>query len=95
MRQEILSGVADSRAFARLREELSPVLDEPVVPVDHIRAAEMYNDCRTHGVACAAIDVLLCAVAERLGADIFTTDRDFETYARVLPVSLYRPPLRG
>jgi predicted nucleic acid-binding protein len=91
IRQEVLSGVPDSLTFARLRDEVATLPDEPLSPIDHVRAAEMFNECRTRGVQCAAIDILLCAVAERLNAQIFTTDRDFETYARHLPVSLFRP----
>jgi predicted nucleic acid-binding protein len=62
-----------------------------VITADHVRAAEMFNSCRIRGVQCAAIDILLCAAAERLAAPIFTTDDDFEVYGRHIPVAIYRP----
>lgn len=91
VRQEVLSGVPDERRFAELREALARFPDEPLHASDHVRAAEMYNLCRTRGVQCASIDILLCAVAERLSATIFTTDADFDRYAGLLPIQLFRP----
>lgn len=95
VRQEVLSGVPDPRTFDRLREQLEAFPDEPLHAADHVRAAEMFNACRRRGIQCAAIDILLCAVAERLTAALFTTDADFEIYARHVPVRLFRPPDRG
>ena len=34
-------------------------------------------------------DFLLCAVAERRGLPILTTDRDFVRFAEVLPIELH------
>ena len=95
VRQEILSGVADRSRFAELRDRLAQFPDEPLLTADHVRAAEMFNLCRTRGVQCASIDILLCAVAERLTASIFTTDADFERYARLVPVELFRQRPQG
>ena len=36
------------------------------------------------GVACSAVDMMLCTLALRLDVPIFTTDPDFTRYARVL-----------
>jgi predicted nucleic acid-binding protein len=90
VRQEVLSGVPDEKRFGQLRDVLATFPDEPLLPADHVRAAEMYNQCRTRGVQCTSIDILLCAVAERLAAPIFTTDDDFEQYARHIPVELFQ-----
>jgi hypothetical protein len=49
----------------------------------------MHNLCRTRGIAGSAVDFLICAAAQRRGWEIFTTDRDFERYARVLGLKLY------
>ncbi len=89
VRQETLSGISVEATFAKVRDALAHFPDEPVATGDHVRAAEMYNRCRSVGVQGTHTDFLLCAVAERLGASVFTTDRDFETYARHLPVSLF------
>lgn len=35
------------------------------------------------------IDLLICAVADRLGRTIFTTDADFQRYAQHLPIHLH------
>jgi predicted nucleic acid-binding protein len=91
VRQEVLSGVTDRKRFELLRDHLAVFPDEPVLTADHVRAAEMFNACRTRGVQCAAIDILLCAAAERLAAPIFTTDADFEVYGRHIPVAIFRP----
>lgn len=91
VRQEVLSGVPDTSTFERLHEQLGHFPDEPLLTADHVRAAEMFNTCRSRGIQCAAIDILLCAMAERLTAALFTTDADFEIYARHVPVRLFRP----
>jgi len=49
----------------------------------------MHNQCRTRGIAGSTIDFLICAVAHRREWQVFTTDRDFARYARVLPGELY------
>ena len=56
---------------------------------DYEEAARMHNQCRNRGIAGSAIDFLICAVAGRRGWQVFTTDRDFERYQRVLGVKLY------
>ena len=89
VRQEVLSGVPDDRRFGELRDVLANFPDEPLDSSDHVRAAKMYNQCRTRGVQCTSIDILLCALAERLAVPIFTTDDDFEKYARYVPVELF------
>jgi predicted nucleic acid-binding protein len=91
VRQEALSGIALEEQFARVRDALAEFPDEPIGANDHVRAAEMFNRCRGAGVQGTHTDFLLCAIAERLGAEIFTGDRDFESYAKQVPVSLFRP----
>jgi hypothetical protein len=89
VRQEVLSGVPEENRFGQLRDVLATFPDEPLLPHDHVRAAQMYNQCRTRGVQCTSIDILLCALAERLAVPIFTTDGDFEKYARYVPVRVF------
>ena len=89
IRQEILSGIANETQFERLRDALAAFPDEVVRTADHVRAAAHFNRCRTAGVAGSPVDFLICAVAERLGVPIFTTDRDFERFARHLPIRLF------
>ena len=89
VRQEILSGVRDDSTFDRLREHLRAFDDEPLNFDDYEEAARCHNVCRRAGVAGSSVDFLLCAVALRRHAEIFTTDVDFRRYAEHLPLSLY------
>jgi predicted nucleic acid-binding protein len=49
----------------------------------------MNNQCRSRGVAGPAIDFLICAVAQRRGWQVLTTDKDFERYGKVLGLQLH------
>lgn len=89
IRQEILSGIRDERDFERLRERLAVFDDVPAGAEDHERAAGFFNACRTRGVTPTSIDMLICALAERHGMVVFTTDRDFTRYATILPIQLH------
>lgn len=89
VRQELLSGIREAGRFDRLRD-YSRAFDEPRLDVrDYEEAAQMHNRCRSKGIAGSAIDFLICAVAQRRKWQVFTTDRDFERYGRVLAVRLY------
>lgn len=93
IRQEVLSGIREAAQFVSLRDLLRSFPDLPLETVDHERAAELFNICRGHGVQGSNTDFLLCAVAERHGMPILTTDGDFEAFSRHIPVSLHRPRL--
>jgi len=89
IRQELLSGVRETARFDRLRSYLR-AFEEPELEIrDYEEAAQMHNQCRARGIAGSAIDFLICAVALRRGWQVFTTDRDFERYTRVLAVKLF------
>jgi len=90
IRQEVLSGIRETRDFERLRERLAAFDDIPAETVDHERAAGFFYVCRARGITPGALDVLICAVAAGHGLSIFTTDADFERYAEVLPLRLHR-----
>lgn len=91
VRQELLSGLRDDSAFERLRVRLRPFEDLPLETDDFETAAVAFNRCRRAGVTGSAVDLLLCAIAERRALPIFTADRDFERYARVLRFPLHAP----
>ncbi len=88
IRQEVLSGIARPEMFQQVRDSLAEFADEPVPSTDYVRAAEMYNQCQARGVQPTHTDMLLCAVAERLGWSVFTEDRDFVAYSDVIGVRL-------
>jgi hypothetical protein len=89
VRQETLTAIADRARFEAARTALRGFDDEPLSSFDFERAAEMSNACRAAGVAASGTDMLICAVAERLEAPIFTLDRDFEHYRDILGTELY------
>jgi predicted nucleic acid-binding protein len=91
IRQELLSGVRERTQFERLRELLRPFIDEPLTTENYERAAEMSNQCVAAGLATTAVDMLICAAAVHAGAAVFTSDRDFAAYSKVLPVRLFAP----
>lgn len=91
IRQELLSGVRDRPAWERLRRALRPFPDLPTATEDFERAAQYFNRCRERGVTGSAIDLLICAVAVRYDVAVYTTDTDFQRYARILNVELHVP----
>ncbi len=89
VRQELLSGIREEDRFKKLRDYLR-AFDEPALEMgDYEEAAEMHNRCRARGIAGSTIDFLICAVASRRKWQVFTTDKDFERYGRVLGLKLY------
>ena len=86
IRQELLSGARPQERFAQLKEYLRYFPNLPLDQEDDENAAEYYNLCRRGGVQGTATDLLICAVAVRHGLRIFTTDTDFDQYARHLPI---------
>lgn len=89
VRQEILSGVREEAQFHRLKEHLRGFENVKLDTADYEEAAHMSNQCRQRGVAGSTIDFLICAVAHRRGWQIFTADRNFAQYGKVLPIKLY------
>ena len=91
IRQEVLSGIREPAQFQRLRHHLSAFPDLPLVTTDYERAAEFFNLCRAKGIQGSNTDFLLCAVAERHGMPILTTDEEFNDFALHLPIELSSP----
>ena len=89
IRQEVLSGIRDASAFERLRDRLGAFPDEPLTTADYERGAEFFNACRAKGLQGSNTDFLLCAVAVRHHMPLLTTDEDFLSYAKVIPVALH------
>ena len=89
IRQEVLSGYSDPIKFENLKTKLSYFENSAVMDEDYINAAKFYNQCRQKGIQGSHIDLLICAVAVRLSAPIFTIDKDFGFYQRHLPIKLY------
>lgn len=90
IRQELLSGIRRSAQFELLRDRLRAFPDHPLQTEDHETAAELTNRCLGLGISGSGVDLLLCAVALRRGWTIFTTDSDFDRYARATGVKVLR-----
>ncbi|MEA2695737.1 MAG: hypothetical protein QOI66_8 [Myxococcales bacterium] len=74
-----------------LRTHLRAFPDVELGIEDHEEAAAFFNRCRTRGVQGSSIDFLICAAAARRAMPILTTDGDFRSYARILPIELHTP----
>jgi len=94
VRQEVLSGFANTTQFELLRSTLRAFIDLPLVAEDYEHAAELCNRCRQQGVQGSPTDFLICAVSLRYDAPVFTTDRDFKRYAGHTGVRLHDLPLK-
>jgi predicted nucleic acid-binding protein len=90
IRQELLSGVANPAQFNMLRNHLRAFPDLPIATPDYEEAAAFFTRCRARGIQGSNVDFLICAVARRRELSIFTTDKDFAVFARVLPITLHR-----
>jgi predicted nucleic acid-binding protein len=89
IRQELLSGIRDDASFDRLADRLGAFPDLMLDQHDYVEAARFFNTCRAKGVQGSNTDFLICAVAARRNHAIFTTDRDFERFAKHVPINLY------
>jgi predicted nucleic acid-binding protein len=91
IRQELLSGIRTNADYEALKEDLRAFPDTALTSADYERAAECFNECRAAGIRGSNTDFLLCAVAERHGLPILTTDRDFASFVKILPIRLHQP----
>jgi predicted nucleic acid-binding protein len=90
IRQEILSGIKDSKQFLQLKDILGAFDDFPLVTKDYEKAAEFFNLCRSKGIQGSNTDYLICAVSSNNRFPIFTSDKDFEIYSKHLPITLMK-----
>lgn len=94
IRQELLSGIKSKTQFNKLKKHLSAFPDLPLLASDFELAAEFFNLARSKGIQGTNIDFIICSLACSHKMTIFTTDKDFESYASVLPIKLYEPRLK-
>ena len=89
IRQEILSGIAVKEHFTKLRQYLLAFDDHPLSTKDYEMAAELYNLCRAKGIQGSNTDFLICSAAINHEMLIFTSDKDFASFSKVLPIKLF------
>lgn len=90
IRQEVLSGIQSVDRFEYVRSQIQFFPDEELMAEDFERAAMHFNQCRSRGIQGSNTDFLICSVAIARDLLIFTLDKDFERYAEVLPIKLYK-----
>jgi len=89
IRQELLSGISEKKQFERLKKNLSYFPDIPLITSDFEQAAEFFNLCRKGGIQGSHIDFLICSVASAHDLQIFTLDKDFDRFQKILPIRLF------
>jgi hypothetical protein len=89
IRQELLSGIREETQFDDLASHLAAFPDIPINQDDYVTAARFFNLCRRRGIQGSNTDFLICAVAVRNRLAVFTSDKDFIEFAKVLPITLH------
>ena len=84
IRQEVLSGIKDPAQFEKLRTALSAFPDVTLAVSHYEEAARLFNLCRSRSTECGATDILMCAVASRMGWSILTCDKGLERCIQTL-----------
>ena len=90
--QELLQGFAGPKAKAQILERFSAVPLLVANRDDHIRAADLRNDCRRAGIQIGTIDALLAQLCIRHELTMLTTDRDFSHVASRSALKLWNAP---
>jgi len=84
IRQEVLSGIKDPSQFEKLRGTLAAFHDEPLTTLHFEEAARLFNLCRSRGVACGPVDILICTLAVHNRWAILTSDEGLKRCMGVL-----------
>lgn len=89
--QELLQGFSKPKGHKLIVEQFRSL--PLIIPdrEDHISAAELHTRCRRRGVQVGTIDVLLAQLCIRHELQMLTTDRDFESIARIAPINVWQP----
>ena len=91
IRQELLSGIKSKKQFDLLRLHLEAFADLELEVDDYVLAAEYFNAAREKGVQGSNTDFLICAISSRRKMPILTTDKNFNNFQSIFPVTLHTP----
>jgi predicted nucleic acid-binding protein len=91
IRQELLSGIKVRSQCELLRDHLRAFSDLTLELADYEDAADAFNRCRERGIQGSNTDFLICSAALRRELAVYTTDKDFLQYAKVLELKLHEP----
>lgn len=89
IRQEILSGIKSNNQFEQLKSYLSAFPDLTLQTQDYELAAEYFNINKQKGIQGSNTDFLICAISSRYHIPIFTSDKDFISYKKNVPIVLF------
>ena len=87
IRQELLSGIKEPAQFEKVKQALKPFRDEAIETADYEDAARLYNLCRSRGVECGPVDILICSLAWRQKWDTLTSDAVMKRCMEVIRAS--------
>jgi predicted nucleic acid-binding protein len=90
IRQELLSGIVLREHFDKLKLYLRAFPNLILDHEDYELAADFYNGCRNKGIQGSNTDFLICAVASRRNMAIFTNDKGFNLFLKVVPIQLFQ-----
>ena len=88
IRHEVLSGIRNEARFGQIRDALRAFPDVPISSAIYELAASYFNVCRARGIQGTHTDFLICACARSWDMRILSKDRDYEHYARYIPIKL-------
>ena len=91
IRREILSGIRSESQFNNLKRHLDSFPDLPIITEDYVEAARYFNLCRSKSIRGSNTDFLICSVSVRNELPIYTIDKDFESFAKHIPIHLHKP----
>ena len=90
--QELLQGFRAPQAANRVVGLFSAIAMIAPDRSDYVRAADLHNTCRSHGVQTGTIDALLARLCIRHELTMLSTDHDFRHIAEWAPLRLWRVP---
>lgn len=88
IRQEVLQGSRDDKAFAKLEAQMTLWDSETEEPADFIEAARVFARLRWNGITIPPTDCLIAAVALRRKLLLYANDSDFDD---ISGLRRYRP----
>jgi hypothetical protein len=78
IRQEVLQGSRDDKAFAKLEAQMALWDAETEEPADYVEAARIFARQRWRGITIPPTDCLVAAVAVRRKLLLYANDSDFD-----------------
>ena len=78
IRQEVLQGSRDDKAFTKLDAQMALWVSEAEEPADFIEAARVFAHLRWSGTTISPTDCLIAAVAIRRKLPLYANDSDFD-----------------